>query len=223
MKISPIFRGLVAFSLLCAITPAISGEIEDSVTKAVQAALPRGQERVDILVEGDEQITDCRTPSASLPYPIPDRGGRVSVAVSCAGEPTRYIRAQVKLTVSYVQVNQEVNRGDVLTRDMLSMATADRSTLPNNVLTDMESAIGQESSRRIKPGGYVQASALRKVKVITRNARVTVIAAGKGFSVRHDGTALDDGGLGAVIRVRLIGGEIIKGSVAEKNVVKITI
>jgi flagella basal body P-ring formation protein FlgA len=223
MKISLIHKGLVAFSLLFAITPAISGQIEDSVTQAVKAALPQGQERADILVEGTDQLGDCRSPAASLPYAIPERGGRVSVAVSCAGEPVKYIRAQVKLTVRYVQVTQEVNRGDVLTRDMLSLASSDRAAMPNNVITDVESAIGQEATRRIKPGGYIQASALRKVKVIARNARVTVIAAGKGFSVRHDGIALDDGGLGAQIRVRLVGGEIIKGSVAEKNVVKISI
>lgn len=223
MRISLIYKGLVAISLLCASTPAISGLIEDSVTNTIKAALPQDQERPDIIIEGIAQLGECRNPVASLPYRIPERGGLVSVAMRCAGEPVKYLRAQVKLTVQYVQVTKEVNRGDVLSIDMLSQASADRASMPNNVVTDIESAIGLEATRRIKPGGYIQTSALRKVKVIARNARVTVIAAGKGFSVRHDGIALDDGGLGTEIRVRLVGGEIIKGSVSDKNVVKISI
>lgn len=212
---------MLAYSLLAGTTSAQAGVLDDTVRSTVMQALDNPTDRVEVAIVGRTDQVACDNPVASLPYPIPARGGRVSVGISCDGEPTRYIQANVGLLTDYVVSTRDIAPGETITASMLTLATGKRDTLPTSVLTDPVAAIGLQANRRIKAGGYLQASSVKAKMMIARNAKVTVVASGRGFSVRHDGTALDGGSKDAEIRVRLLGGGIVKATVVDKNTVTI--
>ncbi|WP_274644477.1 flagellar basal body P-ring formation chaperone FlgA [Pseudomonas serbica] len=219
MNIKLPWKAIFAYSLLTGAGHVQASDLDDTVRSTILQAINRPDEEVKVSIERASGLNDCDAPSASLPYPVPERGGRISVSVQCDGQAPRYIQVTVGIITQYVASTTDIAQGQVITASMLRLAKGDRASLPATVLIDPAAAIGQQATRHIKAGGFVQASSVKPQVLVARNARVTVVAAGAGFAVRHDGTALDAGAKDAEIRVRLLGGGIVKAVVVDKNTV----
>jgi flagella basal body P-ring formation protein FlgA len=217
MNIRLPWKAICAYSLLIGAGHVQASALDDTVRSTILQATNRPDEEVKVSIDRANQLTDCDEPSATLPYPVPERGGRISVSIHCEGQAPRYIQATVGILTHYVVSTVDIAPGQVITASMLRLASGDRATLPATVLIDPAAAIGQQATRHIKAGGFVQASSVKAQVLVARNARVTVVAAGAGFAVRHDGTALDAGTQDAEIRVRLLGGGIVRAIVLNKN------
>jgi flagella basal body P-ring formation protein FlgA len=221
MNIKLPWKAIFAYSLLTGASHVQASVLDDTVRSTILQAINRPDEEVKVTIERANEQVECDEPSATLPYPVPERGGRISVSIHCEGQVPRYIQATVGIMTHYVASTVDIAPGQVITASMLRMATGDRASMPASVLIDPAAVIGQQATRRIKAGGFVQASSVKAQVLVARNARVTVVATGTGFSVRHDGTALDAGTQDAEIRVRLLGGGIVKAIVMDKNTVSI--
>lgn len=221
MPIKLPWKAILACSMLTSASHVQASVLDDAVRGTILQALNRSDEQVKVSIDQRDQQADCEAPNATLPYPVPERGGRISVSILCDGQAPRYIQASVSILTPYVVSTRDIAPGELVTASMLRQATGDRASLPNTVLTDPSAAIGLQTTRRIKAGGYLQANSVKAQVLIARNARVNVVASGKGFSVRHDGTALDAGTQNGEIRVRLLGGSIVKATVLDKNTVTI--
>jgi flagella basal body P-ring formation protein FlgA len=221
MNIRLPWKAILAYSLLTGAGHVQASALDDTVRSTILQAINRPDEEVKVTIERAGEQAECDDPSATLPYPVPERGGRISVGIRCDGQAPRYIQATVSMITNYVASTVDIAPGQVITAPMLRLAKGDRVSLPATVLIDPAAAIGQQATRHIKAGGFVQASSVKAQLLVARNARVTVVATGTGFSVRHDGTALDAGSQNAEIRVRLLGGGIVKAIVLDKNTVSI--
>lgn len=170
---------------------------------------------------GQEVMIDISPPSPHLPacvspdpfFPNANQSplGRVSVGVRCgeASRQVRYMQAQIAVIGKYVVAGQDIDRGTLITRDMLSHREGNLGDLAAQALTQQDEVVGLVAQRAVRAGSTFQAHFLKAPQVVRRGERVTVIAQGAGFRVSREGEALADGAQGERIRVRFDTRELV--------------
>lgn len=211
---------LGALLTLLITTPATAGpaaaHTEDTAVRAVHDFLferARGLgDRVDIEVRPPgAHLPPCVSPEPFMPGQGQKPWGRVSVGVRCgdATRRVRYMQARVTVIGRYWVSAGELPAGTPIRADMLAAEQGDLSKLPANTVLERARIVGQETVRPLAAGTVIQDYQLREPTLVTRRQAVTLVAGGKGFRIRREGRALDDGPLGARVRVRLPNREVV--------------
>jgi flagella basal body P-ring formation protein FlgA len=142
-----------------------------------------------------------------------DRGQRLglrefSVTLRRDGRTQRTVRiaARVKLVKQVLIAAKPLNVGAYIKHDSLDYATRIFSAGTELGIDHAEQVIGQRVKNFVPVGQMVRASDLRSVDLVKRSQPVTVIGSVSGndsVSMRITGDALDSGGYGDTVRVRL--------------------
>lgn len=192
------------------------------------ASLPCLEVRADVVVEAtvreflQQQLQDhrkvtvevlpssarfpvCERPRAFIPGSSPQLVGRVTIGVRCGGDGSsvRYVSAQVTILGSYLKLATAVEAGTVLNANMLEVAQGDLGQLPSQAILKMAEAVGQAAARPLSAGTVLQERHLRSVPLVERGQVVSLESGGRGFMISRKVEALDAGGLGDTVRVRL--------------------
>lgn len=179
---------------------------------------------------GEEVVIDLRPPSPHLPPCVqpepflPNAGqsplGRVSVGVRCGEthQQVRYLQAQIDVIGSYWVAQHDIERGTLITPDMLVQQSGNLSDLSSQALIDKEEIVGKIAQRQIRSGSAFQNHFLQAPSLVERGERVTVIAQGSSFRVSREGEALESGALGARVRVRFDTRELVTARVTEPGI-----
>ncbi|MEA2120551.1 flagellar basal body P-ring formation chaperone FlgA [Halovibrio sp. HP20-50] len=179
---------------------------------------------------GEEVAIDLRPPSPHLPNCInpepflPNANqaplGRVSVGVRCGdgSRQVRYLQAQVDVIGNYVVAARDIERGTLITSEMLNERGGNLGELSAQALTSEEDIIGKIAQRPIRSGDAFLSHYLQAPHLVERGQRVTVIAQGAAFRVSREGEALENGALGERIRVRFGSREIMTARVTDEGV-----
>ncbi|MCH4812200.1 flagellar basal body P-ring formation protein FlgA [Halomonas neptunia] len=179
---------------------------------------------------GEEVVIDLRPPSPHLPECVqpepflPNANqaplGRVSVGVRCGegSRQVRYLQAQIDVIGNYVVAARDIERGTLITSNMLSERGGNLGDLSAQALTAEEDIVGKVAQRSIRSGSAFLAQYLQAPDLIERGQRVTVIAQGSAFRVSREGEALESGALGDQVRVRFGSREIMTARVASEGI-----
>ena len=179
---------------------------------------------------GEEVVIDLRPPSPHLPKCIqpepflPNANqaplGRVSVGVRCGenGRQVRYLQAQIDVIGSYVVAARDIERGTLITSNMLSERGGNLGDLSAQALTAEEDIVGKITQRPIRTGSAFLAHYLQAPDLVERGQRVTVVAQGSAFRVSREGEALENGALGEQVRVRFGSREIMTARVTDRGI-----
>lgn len=179
---------------------------------------------------GEEVVIDLRPPSPHLPVCVqpepflPNANqaplGRVSVGVRCGEDrrQVRYLQAQIDVIGNYVVAARDIERGTLITSEMLNERGGNLGDLSAQALTAEEDIVGKVAQRPIRSGSAFLAHYLQAPHLVERGQRVTVIAQGAAFRVSREGEALENGALGERIRVRFGSREIMTARVTEQGV-----
>ncbi|MBD3895196.1 flagellar basal body P-ring formation protein FlgA [Halomonas sp. ML-15] len=161
----------------------------------------------------------CESPEPFMPNERAPSQGRVSVGVRCGeqGQQVRYMQASVAVIGDYVVLREDIPAGTLIKPEMLELSEAELGRLPRGTLTDLDEVIGQESARALRAGNAITSQQLREVTLVERGATVRIEAVGDGFAVSREGQALDSGGMGREIRVRLANRDILNAQVSGHN------
>jgi flagella basal body P-ring formation protein FlgA len=179
---------------------------------------------------GEEVLIDLRPPSPHLPECVqpepflPNASqaplGRVSVGVRC-GEgrrQVRYLQAQIDVIGSYMVAARDIERGTLITSDMLGERGGNLGDLSAQALTNEEDIVGNIAQRPIRSGSAFLAHYLQAPNLVERGQRVTVTAEGTAFRVSREGEALENGALGERIRVRFDSRQIMTARVTDRGI-----
>ncbi|SDQ15521.1 flagella basal body P-ring formation protein FlgA [Paraburkholderia fungorum] len=149
--------------------------------------------------------------------------GRTTVGVRCAGgHPwTIYLQARVSLHATYYLAARAMNAGEVLTAADLVARDGDLTGLPQAIVTDPSQAVGSVSLTRIAGGMPLRRDMLRSASAVSIGQTVRVVAAGEGFSISAEGSAMNNASPGQQIRVKTANGQIISGIVRDGATVEI--
>lgn len=168
-------------------------------------------------------LPEC--PGFSLSTPSGARAmGRSSVAVRCpalAGTWSLLVPVQIQVLAPYLVTARAIPAGQALAADDLTTRTGDLGALPAGTLTQLEQALGQITRTALTGNQTLRPQLLKVVEVVRNGQSVTVLAGGSGFEVRNTGVALNGGGVGALIRVRLANGQVVNGTATPRGEVRL--
>ncbi|MFM0740344.1 flagellar basal body P-ring formation chaperone FlgA [Paraburkholderia xenovorans] len=149
--------------------------------------------------------------------------GRTTVGVRCAGERpwTIYLQARISLHATYYLAARAMAPGEVLSAADLVAREGDLAGLPQAIVTDPSQAIGSVSMVRIAGGMPLRVDMLKSASSVSIGQTVRVVAAGNGFSISAEGSAMNNASPGQQVRVKTANGQIISGIVKDGSTVEI--
>lgn len=149
--------------------------------------------------------------------------GRSSVRLSCAAPAwSLNVGVSVKGYRRLVVTQAPLERGELLQASALALEEREINDNSGGHFDSVTSLEGYTARRSI-PRGKVLTRMMLEAPKLVRKGQVVVIEAGTdAFSVRTDGTALTDGGLGDIIKVKNNqSGRVVEGAVAGEGRVRI--
>ncbi|WP_175735148.1 flagellar basal body P-ring formation chaperone FlgA [Burkholderia ambifaria] len=178
-------------------------------TATVATAFPRG-------------LAACTTLEPFLPTGA-RLWGRTTVGVRCAGERpwTVYLQAKVAVQATYYVAARQIAPGEPLTAADLVARDGDLTVLPLAVITDPAQAVGATALARISAGLPLRHDMLKSAASVSAGQTVRVVAAGPGFTISAEGSALANAAPGQSIRVRMAAGQIVTAIVKDAGTVEI--
>jgi flagella basal body P-ring formation protein FlgA len=197
--------------------PLIGTRLVSSDTNTL-AELLRSQLETELAAEGGTVEVDFEQAGQEFlalttpPFDFSVRGGHgaklglreFSVTIRRDGRVQRTVRigANVKLVKQVLVAAKPLNVGAYVKQDSLGYATRIFSSGDDLGLEHPEQVVGQRVKSFVPAGQMLAAHDLQAVDLIKRSQPVTVIGGG-AVSLRVTGDALDSGGYGDTIRVRL--------------------
>ena len=152
-------------------------------------------------------------PCAGAPVVSPRQGSWATAEVACAAPVwSRAVRtgaaAPGRVTTEatdgtapmVVTLARSVGRGVVLTAEDITLAPAD-ARAPDGIFSDPAQVIGRRTKAAIGEGRAVLLRQLEPVWMVAKGNPVVLVASAGGLSVSAPAEALEDGGMGDVIRV----------------------
>ncbi|RQS64211.1 flagellar basal body P-ring formation protein FlgA [Burkholderia sp. Bp8963] len=178
-------------------------------TATVSTAFPRG-------------LAACTTLEPFLPTGA-RLWGRTTVGVRCAGERpwTVYLQAKVTVQATYYVAARQIAPGEPLTAADLVARDGDLTVLPLAVITDPAQAIGATALARVAAGLPLRQDMLKSAASVSAGQTVRVVAAGRGFTISAEGSALANAAPGQSVRVRMAAGQIVTAIVKDAGTVEI--
>jgi flagella basal body P-ring formation protein FlgA len=149
--------------------------------------------------------------------------GQGTVAVSCrAPSPWRlFVPVRVIEQVTVIVARHSLAAGEVLAAEDLEQRTQPSTSLPNDFISRLETAIGLTVKRTVPAGTVLVPAALVYPEVVARGALVTLIAGSGAIRVKSEGVALDGARVKERVRVRSQSGRIVEGVVEASGEVRV--
>jgi len=150
-----------------------------------------------------------RLPQCSIPLQVSLESpaqpiGRVTLRVRCDSNApwTIFVPSHVNLHREVVVAVRSLSRNSIVQANDVQLAEREVSSLRQGYLLDLDSAIGQQVTRPVRPNQVVATHALKAAATINKGDEVVISARGRSMSVRMPGIALEEGAMGQQIRVR---------------------
>ncbi|MGY6257799.1 flagellar basal body P-ring formation chaperone FlgA, partial [Paraburkholderia caledonica] len=149
--------------------------------------------------------------------------GRVTVGVRCAGQRpwTIYLQARISLHATYYLAGRAMSPGEVLTAADLVAREGDLTGLPQAIVTDPSQAVGSVTLTRVSAGMPLRRDMLKSASAVSIGQTVRVVAAGEGFAISSEGSAMNNASPGQQVRVKTPNGQVISGIVKDGATVEI--
>ncbi len=123
------------------------------------------------------------------------RDGKLNRTVTISG--------RVRLTKPVAIARRPLNLGILLKAEDIELKPQTVESLEALGVTEPGQLIGRQLKRFISAGEQVRTADLKTVDVVQRSRPVTVLSGADGVALRLTGVALDNGGMGDQVRVRL--------------------
>lgn len=148
--------------------------------------------------------------------------GRVSVGLRCmSGRPwTRYVPAYISVISSYYVSTRQIDAGQALTSTDFTAREGDLTTLPASIIVDPAQLKGVMALNRIASGAPIRRESVRGVSILQQGQNVKIITRGQGFVISTEGKTMTDAAIGALVQVKIQGGQLTSGIVGPDGVVE---
>lgn len=219
--------------LMLMATPALAMEYGGGVPGAevgrlIRAAMAEAGETVPEFADPARGFPPC----ASVPEVLPRQGSWATAEVRCDGPVwSRAVRTGAVPGAAASSVAPEaadagpmvvvlarsVARGTVLMAEDLTLAPSGARG-PDGIFTDPDEVIGRRTKTALGEGKPILLRQLEPVWMVARGNPVVLVAMAGGLAVSAPAEALDDGGMGDVIRVlNKSSGREVKAVVTGRN------
>lgn len=180
--------------------------------------------RLEVLWPSEaNRLPACTAAAPELP-PGQRLWGRVTVTLRClAPQPWEiYIPVTLRRFGPYVITARVLYHRSEVTPADLTLTDGELTALPEDVVREPATAIGQVVRVSVAAGQPLRASWLEAPLVIRNGDPVKVIHQGSGFHIETQGRAMNSATRGARVRVRLANGQVAEGEASNPGVVTLT-
>lgn len=155
------------------------------------------------------------------------RSERIAARIRAVGEDGYQVRALVRgraLQMTEVPVlRHQLGSDQVIGEQDLEWRRIPTARLGRHTLTDPAEMLGKSPRRSLRPGRPLRAGDLQTPVVVARNSLVTLRLETRFMRLTAQGRALENGGLGDVVRVvNIKSNAVVHGVVAAPNTVVLT-
>ncbi|MDE1181237.1 flagellar basal body P-ring formation chaperone FlgA [Paraburkholderia sp.] len=149
--------------------------------------------------------------------------GRITVGVRCVGARpwTLYLQARVSINATYYLSARQMAPGETLSVADLVARDGDLTGLPQAIVTDPSQVIGSVTLMRVPAGVPLRQDMMRSASAVIIGQTVKVVAAGQGFSISSEGSAMNNAAPGQQVRVKTTAGQIVTGIVKDGGTVEL--
>ena len=181
------------------------------VKAAIEAAKPLLSEMADAILEAENPPQNLSLPTGKMALTAGACKGRaengalfVPIAIAVDGKPfqTVEIKLQVHRIMRVVIANRQLEPGDILTLDDVSLAKVDVISSAGRLLTTTKPALGKRVKRRILNDAPLAATDLEAPPAVLANTEVTIQFNYGAVQVTALARTLQSGAIGETIRVQ---------------------
>ena len=193
--------------------PSLVAIARDHVTQAISD--PGGRLLVSV-VPPDERL---RLPACAAPVAETPEGQRLwgwtQVRIRCPGQGgwSLSVRTRVQIMAPALTTRRALQAGQVIDIDDIQRGEVDITSHSRPVLREESQVLGRVVRLGLAAGQPIGAEHVKLPIVVRRGTPLEVSATVGQVSVISTGTALQDGAVGEVIRVRMTGGRTVQGVV----------
>jgi len=149
------------------------------------------------------------------------RSGIVQAFATSNGH-TVELRARTDIVIDIPVPNRRILPGEVIEQQDLAEVTVPYDRLTDNVITDPGTIVGMAGRRPLYPGRPIQSSSVGAPVVVQRNRPVKLIFNDGMLSLTAKGRALQDGGVGDLVRVMNVSSStVVTGTVSGPRTVSV--
>lgn len=201
----------------------VGGDWQPLIQQAVVDRLSAlGYLDVETLVSSEElRWKPCKDPNVKVNQ-INRSSGRVQVTLQCQA-PRWQLQTQVPVRARRLVVValRNLSPNVLLDANDLVLVGNDWTAVTDDAVTEIESAVGKTLARTIGQGQVITLNSLRQTAVIKNAEVVRVDMIGVGFVIGGEGVALQQGGVGDSIRIRMRSGQVLSATVVRAGLVKV--
>jgi len=203
--------GLLLLAMLYA-APSMGAEfqslesIREAARQLIASQYPSGKAdtRIEVgTLDPRLRLSKCAQ-SLETFFPQGSRSSKPTVGVRCSDPKkwTIYVSAEVHQMVMVWVANDYLPRGSLIRAENFTQKQIDLSQLRYGYYTDFNDVSGKTLKRHLARGAVLTPATIAVTKVIKRGEHVNIMAETGGITVRAAGQALEDGGVGDIIRVK---------------------
>jgi len=205
---------------------AVEADVRAAIVRAVQARVAAPHAAVEVSIEA---LRIHGAPAGGAVQAMPDAGSR-------AGGPMRFILhasaaaraarigsadAVVRLQARFARATRALGPGTILAPGDVATMAGDPGRVPLLPLPSAEALIGARLRRTVPAGGAIAGDAVTVAPLVRRGDEITTAVRVGPVLATGRATALDDGALGAVVRVQIEKRQL-RGRVSGTGEVEIT-
>jgi flagella basal body P-ring formation protein FlgA len=226
---------MLAALVLAAVTAASGGaapivaapaDVREAIVVAVRARMAAPPQAIEVSVE-DLRIHGA--PAAGELRATPDAGSRLGgpmrfilhVAGGSRATRTGSADAIVRVRTRFARATRALGAGTIVAPGDVTVAAGDPGRVPVQPLPQADAIVGARLRRAIAADGAIAADAVTAAPLVRRGDEVTTAVRVGPVRAQGRATALDDGALGAVVRVQIEKRQL-RGRVSGAGAVEIT-
>ncbi len=152
--------------------------------------------------------------------------GFTTVGIRCNGNKpwSLYLQVRIRVFRRIAVARTALPRGTTIGAQDFQLVEREVTSNPTLYLSDARRLIGMRVTRPMAAGQVIMISSLAPARLVLRGQKVVILANMEGLSVRMQGTALQDGARGAIIRVRNSSSRrIIEATVVRRGTVMVNL
>jgi flagellar basal body P-ring formation protein FlgA len=195
--------------------------VKDTVARNINAA----EYEISVLpLDNLLKLPECTEPLEAFTTTDSIKAGKTSIGVRCNAEKkwSIFTSAVIKVYETVVVLSRPVQRGDIITRQHLSIEKRDISKLRGDFITQVEQVENKQATRYTQVGAILGLRSFIEPLSIKRGDKIIISAIQPAFAIRMNGVAMMDGTKGQRIRIKNENsGRIINATVIEPGLVSV--
>lgn len=217
-----------AFAKTVITAAEIKNAVEEFVVSQIETDLPlaarvvvdvRWQNDIEVATDIKPVIRVRKSSSRKLRGP-----SVVRVGIDLDGETLRKmsITADVRIHMPVLVAAYNLKRGEQIEATFFEITNSDVTKLRGAYYTDQNELKDLRMVRSLSAGDVLTDQHIERIPIIKRGEFIRILARGDLFEVTTEGTAMQDGGKGDLIRVKNVdSGKVIRGHVIDSGLIEV--